>query len=374
MTASQPSSSLGIPLCELSLFPATKAQIRVSRTRTFKQWGRGMTLEEYLDRDEKSDRHDVAKDGRLVTWVLARRDAPSGIDFLCSCETFRRDGVVVKPESTRLEDAACYGIASVFTPPENRGKGYARHMMRLLHWVLAPESALPEFPTDMWGARPDRREWKSEQVLEGHGANAAVSVLYSDVGREFYAGCGVLPTGGSASGWTVREPFSTVWKVDELVETLGPGEEDWQWLDEKGLHELWKVDAEVMKAEMRGMGSSAGLFAFLPDKGVADFQVQRQKYFWKKKGVRPEYWGVCKGGDPSTYASWTIDTNVLVITRLRAAMDEMEGLMRAVAGFAKRHGVETMEVWGMGGKERDEHLSAAKWYGDGDVRWCFNEK
>ena len=52
----------------LSLYPANAAQILESRKRTFRQWARGTTLEEYLERDEINDRREAARDGRFVTW------------------------------------------------------------------------------------------------------------------------------------------------------------------------------------------------------------------------------------------------------------------------------------------------------------------
>ncbi|KAF8899640.1 hypothetical protein CPB84DRAFT_1780294 [Gymnopilus junonius] len=403
-----------IPLSCLTLFPATKAQVIESRKRSFASWGRGATLEQYLARDARSDNHEVSKDGRLVTWVLARRDNAKGLNFLCSCETFKRDGLAVIPtSSTHAKLVTGYGIASVFTPPQIRKKGYAAHMMRLLHWVLAPRSTLPErFPEQLWGEMPSRALWEkadAEQVPQGHGDNAVFSVLYSDIGGKFYANCSPTPSevGLDKQGWVAREPISTEWAVDGLVALLNSREvgvdstASWEWLDEKSAYEIWKVDAEKMKDEMEGFARSTrnsdqALFTFLPDKGVAEFQVDRLRHFWGKVEPLPIYWGVYRrdgeavGLDPSTFATWTLDVrpgqaNDLIITRVRARPGKFEALMKEVVGFAKRHGVEKIEVWGLGEElrniiggrtwNRDEHLSSFKWYGkEKDVNWCFNEK
>lgn len=88
--------------------------------------------------------------------------------------------------------------------------------------------------------------------------------------------------------------------------------------------------------------------------------------------------------------TWTLDVrpgqaNDLIITRVRAKVEEFEALMKEVVGHAKRHGVEKIEVWGLseqlrnviGGRTwvRDEHLSSFKCYDkERDVKWCFNEK
>ena len=58
-------------------------------------------------------------------------------------------------------------------------------MTRLLHWALRPRSRHDAFPTSQWGAPPDAGTLKKLGL-----ANAALSVLYSDVGPEFYRACG----------------------------------------------------------------------------------------------------------------------------------------------------------------------------------------
>jgi hypothetical protein len=62
-----------LPVSRLSIFPANMAQVLESRTRTFQEWGRGVTLEEYLARDATSDNHEVSRDSKLVTWWVFGR-------------------------------------------------------------------------------------------------------------------------------------------------------------------------------------------------------------------------------------------------------------------------------------------------------------
>ena len=52
----------------LSLYPATAEQVLESRKYSFHKWGRGSTLEEYLERDKMTERYEVAQEGRYVTW------------------------------------------------------------------------------------------------------------------------------------------------------------------------------------------------------------------------------------------------------------------------------------------------------------------
>ena len=96
--------------------------------------------------------------------------------------SFRRSAVASLRGTSTVSDVTAYGVASVYTPPANRRRGYAQHMMRLVHWLLRPRSPTVDatFPVE-WGAPPDT------SMLQKLGmANATFSVLYSDVGRDFY--------------------------------------------------------------------------------------------------------------------------------------------------------------------------------------------
>ncbi|KIM44889.1 hypothetical protein M413DRAFT_442857 [Hebeloma cylindrosporum] len=385
---------VSLPVSRLSIFPANTAQVLESRKRTFQEWGRGMTLEEYLARDTISDKHEVSRDSRLITWVLAPHDSPGSLDFLCSCETFRRDGLVLK--NARPEPANCYGVASVFTPPKHRRRGYAKHMMSLLHWVIAPEESLPtEFPTE-WGNRPQR----VPGVTPG-----AFSVLYSDVGPKFYRLCGTLPN--QDDGWIVDGPTTTCFNVLKTHEILSSRKKEgrlvWRWLDEASVREAWNEDVSYMEEEMSHSSNCPKpvQFTFLPNKGVAEFQYLRRQYFWEKMDPKPVYWGLCASSsvkaspDPTTFVSWTLDvrpprSNKLIITRLRVHPDRLQELILEITAFAMKHSVETIEVWNLakslldvsqhlGGTTffREDHLPCFKWYGSEnpeDIAWLWNEK
>jgi len=300
---------------------------------------------------------------------------------------FRRDGLILK--NTRPEPANCYGVAHVFTLPEHRRRGYAKHMMNLLHWVIAPQEFLPrEFPTE-WGSRPQRVLC----VPPG-----AFSVLYSDVGSKFYRFCGTLPN--QDDGWIVDGPATT-------HENLSSREKEerllWRWLDEASVREVWNADAGYMEEEMSHSSNRLKPveFTFLPNKGVAEFQYLRLQYFWEKMDPKPVYWGLCAcsnveaSPDPKTFVSWTLDvrpphSNRFIITQLRVQPDRFRELIFEVIDFAKRHNVEVIEVWNLaenlydasqdvGGItfSREDQLPCFNWYGGGnpeDVTWLWNEK
>ncbi|KAG9314667.1 hypothetical protein JVU11DRAFT_5472 [Chiua virens] len=384
-------------LASLTLFRATPAQVLESRKRTWPQWGGLLTKEQFLERDAIMDTMEHAVDSRMITWVLAPRGDPETLDFMCSCETYKRHGLVRYPRSAEVQEVTCYGVASVFTPPHKRGKGYASHMMRLLHRVTAGRTSeynLPEFPAE-WGAPPP-------EVQEA--GKGMFSVLYSDVGEEFYkqAGPGIENSGG----WEARDPISTIWKFPQKGEvqqfdTNG----EWRWLKHSDLDTLWKKDVQYIRRKMEQLPVSSPEYhtenpkafaTYLPDEGVGSFHIFRSM-FAADNIISMDIWGVEKkpaNNDQPIYATWSVDVRplppTLIVTRLCTTPSEFPDLLRQIQQAARRSGIEKVEIWNIpkdlvtaatetGGQtfERKEHLPAIKWYGAGEtveVEWVLNEK
>ncbi|KAG6836988.1 hypothetical protein H0H93_016692 [Arthromyces matolae] len=363
-------------LSSLSLFPATPEQTLESRRRSAVEWGIGRTLEEYLARDDFTDQQEVARNGKLITWVLAPRNDPTTSDFLCSCETFRREGLVSSPSNPQPKKVTCYGVASVFTPARFRGNGYAKHMMRLVHWVIADASLLPpNFPHE-WGAPPPR---------VAHAGDGWFSTLWSDIGPDFYRQCG--PT-KETEGWEVRSPLSTFWNVESITST--PGTASWTLLDEFGNVKLWEDDTKNIMHTLSPVNGHKVTFAILPSCGVAAFQHWRNIDILKKSGFTlTEPLGIF--GDAVTFATWTFDimAKTLLVTRLSSPTVKFANLLTAIALIAQKHGMERIEVYNLPDTlqseasrlnattvERKGHLSSFKWYGEeayDQVAWVLNE-
>ncbi|KZV83705.1 hypothetical protein EXIGLDRAFT_842756 [Exidia glandulosa HHB12029] len=370
-----------------TLFPATPEQVRESRVRTHPQWGRGVPLDEYLERDAKLDTFAHASDGRLTTWVLAPRDDPTTLDFLCACESYRREGFVRLPGDDAAREETMFGIASVYTPPRHRRKGAARHMMRLLHRVLAGDAAaLPPFPS-AWGSPPPH-------VPPGHKYGIA-SVLYSDVGAGFYSICGPSE---ETRGWEVHSPMGTVFDVAATLRLFaehGVPKADVAYLALGDLEEVWNTDALLMKDEMPA-DEDGPVITFAPWRGVGAFQAHRNAFFLDSQGKKPlTQWGVklvSKEHEP-VYATWTMDVEVdlrtLIFTRIRCNDPEhFLAFLHAAAQTASAAGLRFIETWNLpehllevatayGGRTeaRSEHLDSLAWYGPGEaVKWINNEK
>ena len=177
------------PPSALTLRPATDAEkLACWRANSVAWAGKLPTTEAYIARETLNGEHarvvGGGSDQGMIYWVLVepRPDAIDGADgqrtsgagereIYSACETLRRP-FVMKARPTGADGAdVCvegwgYGIASVFTPPRYRGKGYASFMMeRLAAWFdgLGNEHD-----------RPAAGGSDSQQV--------PFSVLYSDVG------------------------------------------------------------------------------------------------------------------------------------------------------------------------------------------------
>lgn len=318
---------------------------------------------------------------------------PIDAEMLHDDSRYRRKGLAKTPDANEAEEVFGYGVASVYTPPQNRGKGYARHMMSLLHWVLAPRADLPQFP-QRWGPPPPE--------VAGCG-NARFSALYSDIGPDFYKLCG--PDEDSL-GWVVREPVGTVWQVPEDVSTIEFLDSTLpvEWLDEEGCKAIWEQDVQLMREDMKKTSSARTLFTFLPNEGTGPFLQRRAVFFlYNQQRPIPSKWGVIlhpNGAELSdkdhspTFATWTLEVDpgatTLILTRLRATRDTFPQLLANVLLAARECDMDRVDVWNLpkdledlahllkGKTEaRDEHLNAFKWYGkerSEDVEWLYNEK
>jgi len=318
----------------------------------------------------------------MTVWILAPRAEPTTLDFFSSCESYHRDAVISS------SPVVAYGIASVFTPDRHRERGYAKHLMRLLHFVLADPSLLPPFPTESWGAQPIIPS--NTNFPYGRGVATA---LYSDVGPDFYRICGPgIGEVGKDKAWVEHDPISTIWPVrssPELAEGI-------EWISASELAAIWDLDADAIKKET-GVTDTHASFSFLPNNGVTQFLFERNKYAIPEN-IDPDtlMWGAKITADSDDvqcpyFVTWTLDPtrsglSTLVIARLRASPANLSKLLGAAKKVAVDLGLEQVEVWNLepelrapakelGGKTgpRDDHLPSLAWYRGGDVVWRFNE-
>lgn len=131
-------------------------------------WGGALSQQDYLEREEYLIKAPLARDGGLTHWVLVDKELPPNRrPILASCESLRKRSLISRDGT--LTETISHGIGSVFCCPEYRGRGYASRMMRELGEKL--------------------RTWQAGTK----GKTCGFSALWSDIGKNFYAGHGWYP-------------------------------------------------------------------------------------------------------------------------------------------------------------------------------------
>ncbi|KAG5932214.1 hypothetical protein E4U53_001431 [Claviceps sorghi] len=172
-----------LPSASLILTKATPEERAKAWLQQQPHWGPRFTPEAYVSREERLLNLRLTKDGGLTTWALtheididrtghivdrmANANNASHRPILSSLELYRKRAIV-RGTNGIVRDVTAHAIASVFTAPENRRKGYSSKMLSLLGDELAQQQAQDP-------------------------GSAEFSVLFSDIGRTFYAQHGWMP-------------------------------------------------------------------------------------------------------------------------------------------------------------------------------------
>ncbi|KIW98301.1 uncharacterized protein Z519_01885 [Cladophialophora bantiana CBS 173.52] len=149
---------------DLRLVPATPLEYVQTAYLNAEEWQGPLSMDQYLEREVILQAVDLTKAGRITGWILTSETLPANVDgsrpILACCESLLVHAYVAR--DGEVEKIQAHGIASVYTRPEYRGKGYAGRMMAEL------------------GKRLE--SWQASA-----GARNPFSVLYSDIGQKFYA-------------------------------------------------------------------------------------------------------------------------------------------------------------------------------------------
>lgn len=149
----------------------------------------------------------LAENGGMTTWILVEKNRlPNQRQILCSCESFRKRSLT-SDRKGNVQEGLVHGVASVFCPPEYRGRGYGARFMKELAQAL--------------------REWQPD-----HGKSIG-SVLYSDIGKEYYARLGWPP---NPRNWhfvlpsvTMENPVAARLIPESELESLCRRDEEMVW-------------------------------------------------------------------------------------------------------------------------------------------------
>ena len=456
----------------LILTHPTDAERRRTWSLTHTLWGPALSLDGYVNREIYLNTVPLAKDGGLTQWILT--DAtfpPDERPILSSCETLRKralrtfvsgdrqkseDGHAVGDSDmggdggrVTVVDGIAYGIGAVFTEPRYRGRGYANRMMCELglrlrgfhrrreshgHYRngidLTSETSTTNEANGVNGVMTTRRPSEEPQEQE-----VLFSVLYSDIGKIFYA----------KAGWPAFQ--STHVAFPPLAATASPllppspplppqqqnGHSPTRPLSPTatplGYHELAPLchdDSLLLRSRLINISKTTKkpAVALLPDLDQLLWHLMREDYMTKHIfGRTPTVRGAIYGDIPGRriWAVWTrayygglekTEGNTLWFLRvvvepgLEAEAEEHQiGKEELVEGFksilriaqaeAAEWRLQEVQIWNpTGGLKRaiersgvtcefvereKESIPSLMWYGDGEggregLEWVCNEK
>ncbi|KAK3307375.1 uncharacterized protein B0T15DRAFT_393255 [Chaetomium strumarium] len=348
---------------------------------TYPKWGPALTEEDYLTREDYLTTVPLARDGGITHWVLTVSNLPPDQrPILSSCESLRKRAVYVPKDggggSRKVVEGVAHGIASVFTDPAFRGRGYASRMMkelgqRLKGWQVAVE--------------------KSRSLF---------SVLYSDIGKQFYAKHGWSPF---ESSHVAYKPAVAADVREHLARPIGYHD----------LAELCAVDERLLRAELAARPAGKPHVAILPELDTMLWHLFREDFMTKAIfGRTPAIRGAV-AGEPGkrVWAVWMrgyygglnkMEGNTLHILRVVVEdkeqpdgelLDGFRSIVQIAQAEATEWKTQDVQVWNPTPKirglvekcgieyefvDRDhDSIASLMWYGEEpttEVDWVANEK
>lgn len=365
---------------DLILVPATPAERIASIKLNSVAWKGPLDVETYIEREDHLMQQRLTRDG-LTCWILVDRNEPvGGRTILSSCESYRKKALMA--HDGQVEDVATHGVGSVYCRPEFRGKGYAKRMFEELRLKL-----------DTWEMEEESRR------------KSLFTVLFSDIGKKFYA----------QFGW---RPFLSSHMSLPAMESAVDGGDVTRDLFAKDVQQT--VCSEAVLAKLRdqmrvaSLKSSKAKIAILPDFDHFVWHWAREEFFAEK--LLPERSPpVVKGAgndQARVYCAWnrnfgeTPEDNVLYILRWvyddptspaeeQAMIKAMASILRRAQHEAHEWNMSKVEFWNptpllqkamtlvdpkaeLVHREKDS-IASLRWTGseDGlseDVEWWLNEK
>ncbi|GAB7338832.1 hypothetical protein MBLNU457_5525t1 [Dothideomycetes sp. NU457] len=231
------------------------------------EWKGALDLPAYLRREAMLADQDLTRDSGLTSWTLV--DSASPRTILCSCESLRKRALIARDGN--VSDTLCHGVASVYCANEFRGKGYPSEMIRRVTEELAT--------------------WQAAE----QGKDVSFGILYSDIGKKFYARHGWTPF---PSAHIRLEPWTGSSSSRADLPPCSP-------LGADDLGKLCELDEAVMRQRLR---RTHGLVvAIVPDLKTIKWHLAREQFVAHELyGKSPEVHGaaVTLGSGKMVWCYW----------------------------------------------------------------------
>ncbi|KAH8681592.1 hypothetical protein BX600DRAFT_505259 [Xylariales sp. PMI_506] len=365
-------------------FP-TEVEKRRTWSLNHREWGGGLDRDEYLGRERYLASLPLCVGGSMRYWILTDSSVPTDTrPVLASCETLKKKVLYAEPGSTELKEAVTYGIGSVFTAPQFRGKRYASRMLQELGKRLAN------------GFENDEN---------GKTYKPIASALWSDIGKSFYAKMGWVPHPSAHVSFSVSGSHLGGSEAPEAAAVTF-----------ENIDSFCKLDEALLRKEITEYPDTGRTrFAFIPNGDQIRWHFYRDNFITKivRKGQAESHVKGAVAG-PEGQRVWAVwsryysgdgndtDQNKLYILRLgienvAASAEELAApftaVMRKAEAEAREWNLGKMDMWNpsplvnelikKSGLEHDiverelDSIPSIMWHGDGDsnkVEWLWNEK
>ncbi|KAF2667844.1 hypothetical protein BT63DRAFT_480753 [Microthyrium microscopicum] len=202
------------------------------------------TLEAYARREKHLHSQEATVNGGLTSWVLVDNSDPNKRLAICGCESIRKRALVA--HEGIVKDTGAHGIGSVFCPPQYRGRNYASRMMTDLGETL--------------------KAWQNEK-------GNLFSILYSDIGKRFYAKHGWKPFPSTH----VSIPASTPKRTSEKLPVASP-------LHREDLALLCDIDEALLRKRIKTISATNDkvFVTIIPDIQTIRWHHAREEFVGKE--------------------------------------------------------------------------------------------
>ncbi|KAL9637630.1 MAG: hypothetical protein Q9204_001793 [Flavoplaca sp. TL-2023a] len=275
---------------DLQLTQATPGECAKIWTDTSASWRDSLPVATYLEEQLCLSKVPLAARGGMIMWILVEKNIPPNCRrIFCSCESFHKRSLMTDTDG-KVEDVIVYGIASVFCPVDYRRRGYAARHMKELAKTL--------------------RNWQSHQ------ARVVGSVLYSDIGKAYYAKFGWKP---HASNWHLEFPPVNTPKLSMAQELV-----------QDDLGGICRRDEAVIRAAMaKPTHSGNKLVTILPDLDHMLWHIGKEDFATKYLfGQTPRAKGAIAG--LPGHRAWAIWTHRYYMHPNEEAADNVLYILRLV--------------------------------------------
>ncbi|KAK3324476.1 hypothetical protein B0T19DRAFT_428673 [Cercophora scortea] len=357
--------------------PTKKECIRIWRLTSL-SWRDSLDESQFLEESAYLLTIPLAKDGGMTLWLLTDTTLPpDNRPILCSCETFLKKTLVSNP-SGGTSDKNLHGIASVFTDPQYRRRGYGRRMMRELSREL--------------------RDFHFDREMN------VGAVLYSDIGKQYYA----------ALGW---KPFPNNGHLEFSASNLQSSTCTATELYEHDLEALCKLDESMIRNAMaKPCANGQTRICIIPDIDHMLWHHCKEDFAAEKNFGRAAFVRGALIGQPGNrmWAIWTRrwydkpDSpdahNTLYVLRLvvenkdgdrDAQTEQLKTLIETMQREAHAWMLQDVKIWDPSSLVRDlvektgivhktvmreeESIASLKWFEqedikEGSIEWIANEK